>query len=98
MCPMRFVHVGITDAAGVHLHQNLVRAGLRLRNIFHLPGAIHSGYDRSLHIVFLPGRFDADVSAIGTLDAGEKPRAFRQASPSRYRAASAGRRGGERGD
>ena len=65
--PARFVHVGVTNAAGVHLHQNLIRAGLRLGNILHLPRAIHSGYDGSLHIVFLPGRFDADVSAIGTL-------------------------------
>jgi hypothetical protein len=33
----REVYVGITDAACMHLHQHLIEAGLRLRNVVDLP-------------------------------------------------------------
>jgi len=45
-----FVHVGIADAACVHLHQHLIRPGLRLGNIFDLPRTAYSGYDRSFQL------------------------------------------------
>src|SRR5207253_8988628 len=45
----RLMYVGIADAAGMHLHQHLIRSGLRLRNIFDLPRSAHSGNDGSLH-------------------------------------------------
>src|SRR5258706_2808015 len=48
-----FVYIGITDAACVHFHQDLVGAGLRLGNVLNLPGTAFSGYDSSLHICFL---------------------------------------------
>src|SRR6266849_11097271 len=41
--------VGVADAACMHLHEHLIRAGLRLRNVFDLPRTAHSGNDRSLH-------------------------------------------------
>src|SRR5207302_4827014 len=44
-----FVHVGIADAAGAHLHQYLTGPGLRLRDIFDLPRTAHCGNDRSFH-------------------------------------------------
>src|SRR5580700_7945587 len=37
-----FMHVGIADAARVHLHQHLVGAGLRLGHVFDLPRTTHS--------------------------------------------------------
>jgi hypothetical protein len=45
----RLMDVGITDAAGMHLHEHLVGAGLRLRNFSDLPRSAHSGNDSSLH-------------------------------------------------
>src|SRR5581483_5048841 len=33
----RLVYVGVADAAGMHLHEHLIRSGLRLRNVFDLP-------------------------------------------------------------
>src|ERR1700756_2711886 len=45
----RLVHIGIADAACVHLHQHLTGAGLRLRNIFDLPRTAHGRYDCSFH-------------------------------------------------
>ena len=47
--PKRLVHIGVADAACVHLHQYLTCSRLRLRNIFDLPGTAHGGYDGSLH-------------------------------------------------
>src|SRR5205807_844866 len=44
-----FVHVGIADAARMHLHQYLIRSGLRLRNVFDLPRTADSGNDCSFH-------------------------------------------------
>src|SRR5258706_2415969 len=56
-----FVHIGITDAACVHFHQDLVGAGLGLGNVLNLPGTAFSGYDSSLHNWFPPWRFDAST-------------------------------------
>src|SRR5215469_16575573 len=52
----RLMDIGVADAACMHLHEHLVRAGLRLRNVFDLPRTIHSGRDRSLHNYFLLAR------------------------------------------
>src|SRR6202521_598193 len=41
--------VSVADAACVHLHQHLIGSGLRLRNVFDLPGTAHSGNDCSFH-------------------------------------------------
>src|SRR6202008_335231 len=58
------MHVGVADAACVHLHQHLIRPGLRLGNVFHLPRTAHSGYDCSFHMH--PSRgFDARAIATG---------------------------------
>src|SRR5271167_2272607 len=46
---LRLMYVGVADAAGVHLHQDLTGPGLRLGNIFNLPGTADSGHDRSFH-------------------------------------------------
>src|SRR5439155_11818070 len=43
------MYVGVADAAGMHLHEHLIRPGLRLRNVFDLPRTAHSGNDGSLH-------------------------------------------------
>src|SRR5260370_42519301 len=48
-----FVDIGITDAACVHFHQDLGRAGLGMRNIFDLPATALGRYNSSLHICFL---------------------------------------------
>src|ERR1700756_5264387 len=45
----RLVHVGVADAACMHLHEHLICFGLRLRNFFDLPRTVHSSSDRSLH-------------------------------------------------
>src|SRR2546426_3474655 len=45
----RLMYVGVADAACMHLHEHLVRSGLRLRNVFDLPRTAHSGNDRSFH-------------------------------------------------
>src|SRR6516225_4305511 len=45
----RLMHIGVADAACVHLYQHLTRTGLRLRNIFDLPGTAHGGYDCGFH-------------------------------------------------
>src|SRR5437868_2142216 len=45
----RLMHVGVADAACMHLHEYLIRSGLRLRNDFDLPQTAHSGNDSSLH-------------------------------------------------
>ena len=43
------VYVGVTDAACVHFYQDLIGAGLRLGNVFQLPGTAHGRDDCSLH-------------------------------------------------
>src|SRR5205807_7472251 len=45
-----FVYVRVADAACVHLHQDLIGAGLGLRNVFDLPRTAYSGYNSSLHM------------------------------------------------
>src|SRR5262249_11482793 len=45
----RLVHIGVADAACMHLHQHVTRTGLRLRDIFDLPGTAHTGYDCGFH-------------------------------------------------
>src|SRR5215468_12082942 len=45
----RLVHIGVADAACVHLHQHLTWSRLRLGNIFNLPGTAHGGYDCGFH-------------------------------------------------
>src|SRR3989442_275527 len=45
----RLMDVGVADAAGMHLHEHLIRSGLRLRNVFDLPRTAHSGNDGGLH-------------------------------------------------
>src|SRR2546421_2904565 len=45
----RLMYVGVADAACMHLHEHLVRSGLRLRNVFDLPRTAHSGNDGGLH-------------------------------------------------
>src|SRR6516162_2638579 len=45
----RLVHIGVADAACMHLHLHLTRTGLRLRNIFDLPGTAGGGYDCGFH-------------------------------------------------
>src|SRR2546426_6108248 len=45
----RLMYVGIADAACMHLHEHLIRFGLRLRNVFDLPRTAHSGNNGSLH-------------------------------------------------
>jgi hypothetical protein len=51
----RFVYVGVTDAAGVHLDQHLTSPGLRLRNICDLPRTVLRGYNGGFHKVHSPG-------------------------------------------
>src|SRR5437867_6867669 len=50
----RLMDVGVADAAGMHLHEHLIRSGLRLRNVFDLPRTAHSGNDGGLHITLPP--------------------------------------------
>src|SRR5205823_9425810 len=45
----RLMYVGVADAAGMHLHEHLIRSGLSLRNVFDLPRTAHSGNDGGLH-------------------------------------------------
>src|SRR5437667_77222 len=45
----RLMYVGVADAAGMHLHEHLIRSGLRLRDVFDLPRTAHSGNDGGLH-------------------------------------------------
>src|ERR1700676_2491193 len=45
----RLVYIGVADAACMHLHEQLIGSGLRLRNVFDLPRTVHSGNDGSLH-------------------------------------------------
>src|SRR5438552_1455567 len=45
----RLMDVGVADAAGMHLHEHLIRSGLRLRNVFDLPRTANSGNDGGLH-------------------------------------------------
>src|SRR4029077_672735 len=47
----RLVHIGVADAACVHLHEHLTWPRLRLRNIFDLPGTADGRYDGGFHIV-----------------------------------------------
>src|SRR5271167_4220623 len=45
----RLMDVGVADAAGMHLHEHLIRSGLRLLDVFDLPRTAHSGNYGSLH-------------------------------------------------
>ena len=69
--PLRLVHVGVANAAGVHLHQDLTRSGLRLRNIFDLPGTAHGGYDGGFHTIspWLPDPMRVSLRSRMILDA-----------------------------
>src|SRR5262249_73178 len=60
----RLGHIGVADAAGVHLHQHLTWTRLRLRNIFDLPRTAHGGYDCGFH-AFPPVQFDASTFVSG---------------------------------
>src|SRR6202051_35510 len=60
----RLMYVCVADAACMHLHEHLIRSGLRLRNFFDLPRTVHSGNNGSLHKHFLPARFDSSPFGI----------------------------------
>src|SRR5579864_5385574 len=59
----RLMHVRVADATSMHLHEHLIRSGLRLRNFFDLPRTAHSGNDSGLHNESLLPQFDANALA-----------------------------------
>src|SRR4029077_18936239 len=59
------VHIGIADAACVHLHTHLTWSRLRLGNIFDLPRTAHGGYDCGFHRFTSLARFDASAFVAG---------------------------------
>jgi hypothetical protein len=45
----RLMDIGVADAARMHLHEHVIRSGLRLRNVFDLPRTVDGGYNGSFH-------------------------------------------------